>query len=140
MAQVDTAIKNIRIVSERGLVPSPTEVSEVRKCGPLDREQRSQRRPGRGLRLNNEMTGGVAVVLNPPAMVPEDVDVSVTPLVGDVGSILLDVVSLMVAEGVPLADHVDKVLIDSVGVSPLAMAGGGGSLICCGWHGVPGRY
>ena len=32
------------------------------------------------------MTGGVAVVRNSPAMLPEEVDVSVTPLVGEVGS------------------------------------------------------
>ena len=53
---------------------------------------------------------------------------------GDVGSVLPNVASPMVAEGAPLADHVDKVLIDSVGVSPLAAAGGGGggSLVCCG--------
>ena len=76
--------------------------------------------------LNNEMSGGIAVALNPPAMVPENVDVSVTPLMGDVGSVLPNVVSPMVAERAPLADHVDKVLIDSVGVSPLAAAGGGG--------------
>ena len=79
----------------------------------------------RPVRLNNEMYGGVAVALNPPAMVPENVDVSVTPLMGDVGSVLPNVASPMVAEGAPLADHVDKVLIDSVGVSPLAAAGGG---------------
>ena len=45
------------------------------------------------------MSGGVAVALNPPAMVPENVDVSVTPLMGDVGSVLPNVVSPMVAEG-----------------------------------------
>ena len=74
------------------------------------------------------------MALNPPAMVPENADVSVTPVMGDVGNVLPNVVSLMVAEGAPLADRVDKVLIDSVGVSPLAAAGGGGggSLVCCG--------
>ena len=59
-------------------------------------------------------------------MVFENVNVGVTPLVSDMGSILREVVSPMVAVGAPLADHVDKVLIDSVGVAPLAMAGGGG--------------
>ena len=80
--------------------------------------------------LNNEMSGGVAVALNPPAMVPENVDVSVTPLMGDVGSVLPNVVSPMVAERAPLADRFDN----SVGVSPLAAAGGGGggSLVYCG--------
>ena len=39
------------------------------------------------------------MALNPPAMVPENVDVSVTPLMGDVGSVLPNVVSPMVAEG-----------------------------------------
>ena len=66
------------------------------------------------------------MALNPPVMVPENVDVSVTPLMGDVGSVVPNVASPMVAEGASLADHVDKVLIDSVGVSPLAAAGGGG--------------
>ena len=61
-------------------------------------------------------------------MVPENVDVSVTSLMGDVGSVLPNVVSPMVAERAPLADRVDKVLIDSVGVSPLAAAGGGGGV------------
>ena len=67
-------------------------------------------------------------------MVPENVAVSVMPLMGDVGSVLPNVVSPMVAEGASLADRVDKVLIDYVGVSPLAAAGrgGGGSLVCCG--------
>ena len=74
--------------------------------------------------LNNEMSGGVAVALNPPAMVPENVDVSVTPLMGDVGSVLPNVVSPMVAERAPLADRFDN----SVGVSPLAAAGGGGGV------------
>ena len=97
------------------------------KCGPLDREKVSEeaQTAGRAARLNNEMSGGVAVALNPPAMVPENVDVSVTPLMGDVGSVLPNVVFSMVVEGAPLADRVDKVLIDSVGVSPLAVAGGG---------------
>ena len=60
-----------------------------------------------------------------------------TPLVGDVGSIRPDMVSSTVAEGVPLANRVDKVLIKSVGVSPSAMVGG--SLVFCGWGGVPGH-
>ena len=72
------------------------------KCGPLDREKVSEE--ARPDRLNNEMSGGVAVALNPPAMVPENVDVSVTPLMGDVGSVLPNVPSPMVAEGAPLAD------------------------------------
>ena len=38
----------------------------------------------------------------------------------------------MVAEGAPLADRVDKVLIDSVGVSPFAMDGGGSRLVLLG--------
>ena len=85
-------------------------------------------RPGRAVRLNNEMSGGVAVALNPPAMVPENVDVSVTPLIGDVGSVLPNVVSPMVAEGAPLADRVDKLLIDSVGCLPWLRPGGEGGL------------
>ena len=60
---------------------------------PAGQKKMSLWRPGRGVRLNNEM-----------------------------------------------ADSVDKVSIDSVGVSPLAMAGGGGggSLVWCCWGGVPG--
>ena len=51
---------------------------------------------------------------------------------GDIGGILPEVVFPMVAEGAPLADRVDKVLIDSVW-------GGGGALVWCCWGGVPGR-
>ena len=137
IAQVDTAVRDIQIVLESGLVPSPTEVSEVRR----DMGQMRPAGQGKGLRggpdvlLNNEMSGGVAVALNPPAMVPENVDVSVTPLMGDVGSVLPNVVSPMVAERAPLADRFDKVLINSVGVSPLAAAGGGGGL-----SSVPSRH
>ena len=122
IAQVDTAVRDIQIVLESGLVPSPTEVSG----------QGKHLRGGQDVLLNNEMSGGVAMALNPPAMVPDDVDDSVTPLMGDVGSVLPNVLSPMVAERAPLADRVDKVLIDSVGVSPLAAAGGGGALVCCG--------
>ena len=99
-----------------------------RAFGEAGDTNRSPGRPGRGVRLNNEKTGGVAVAFNPPTMVSGNVDVGVTPLVGGISSILPEVVFPMVAEGAPLADHVDKVLIDSVGVSPLAMAGRGGGL------------
>ena len=88
------------------------------KCGPLDREKVSEE--ARPVRLNNEMSGGVAVALNPPTIVPENVDVSVTPLLGDVGSVLPNVASPMVAEGAPLADL--------VGVSLGCGRGGGGGV------------
>ena len=87
-------------------------------------KNRSPGRPGHGVMLNNEKTGVVAVAFNPPAMVSRNVDAGVTPLVGDIGSILSEVVFPIVVEGAPLADHVDKVFIDSGGVSPLAMTGG----------------
>ena len=45
---------------------------------------------------------------------------------GDVGSVLPNVVSPMVAEGAPLADRVDKLLIDSVGCLPWLRPGGRG--------------
>ena len=63
------------------------------------------------------------MALTPPVVVPEVVAVSVTPLVGDVGSVLPDVVS-------PLANCVGMHMsIDSVEVSPLVVAGGGGAVI-----------
>ena len=127
IAQVDTAVKDIRIVDWHHLRPRFLRFEETwDKCGPLDREKVSEE--ARPARLNNEMSGGVAVALNPSAMVPGNVDVSVTPLMGDVGSVLPNVASPMVAEGAPLAGRVDTVLIDSVGMSPLAAGGGGGDL------------
>ena len=72
---------------------------------------------------------------------PYNVNVSVTPLVDVVGSVLPDVVSLKVAEGARLADHVDKVLIDSVGCPPWLWPGGGGGyrLFSRDWGGAPGH-
>ena len=122
---IDTAVRDIQIVLESGLVPSPTEVSEVRR----DMGQMPPAGQGKGLR------GGPDVLwrsIPRQWCLPTWMLLSVTPLMGDVGSVLPNVVSPMVAEGAPLADRVDKVLIDSVGVSPLATAGGGGSLVCCG--------
>ena len=46
IAQVDTAVRDIRIVSESGLVPSPTKVSEVRR----DMGQMRPTGQGQGLR------------------------------------------------------------------------------------------
>ena len=83
MAQADTEIKDIRIVSERGLVPSPTEVSEVRgdikKMRLAEHKNRSPGMPGRGVGLNNEKTGGIAVAFSSPTVVSGSVDVGVTP-------------------------------------------------------------
>ena len=101
----------------------------MRKMRPAGQGKRSPGRPGRGVWLNNVMTRGVAVGRDSPARVTEEVDVSVSPLVGDVGSFLSDVVSPMVADGVPLANGVDEVAIDSVGVPPLAAARGEGLLV-----------
>ena len=84
MVQIDPAIKDIRIVSERGLTPPLTQASgvrrDMRKMRPAGQGKRSPGRPGRGVRLNNVITfEGVAVARNSSAMVPEEVDVSVTP-------------------------------------------------------------
>ena len=111
-AQADTETKAIRIISERGLVPSPTKTSEgrgdIKQMRPARQKIRS---PGSfGRRLNNTKIGEVALALNSPALVSEDVMVGVTPLVDDMGSLLPEVVSPMVAEGVPLADLVDEVV------------------------------
>ena len=74
---------DIRIVLKSGLVPSPAEVSEIRDMGKMrlaGQGIRSPRRTRCAVRLINEMSGGVAVALNPPAMVPENVDINMTPL------------------------------------------------------------
>ena len=89
MAQIDPAIKDIRIVSERGLTPPLTQASGVRrgmrKMRPAGQGKRSPGRPGRDIKLNNIMTEVPTVARNSSAMVPEKVDVSVTPTVGEVG-------------------------------------------------------
>ena len=89
---------------------------------PAGQGKRSPGRPGRGVRLNNIMTEGVAGACNSSARVPEEMDVSVTPPVGEVGSFSSDVVSPTVAAGVPLAKCVDEVVMDSVGVPPLVVS------------------
>ena len=114
------------------ITPAPTEAADIRRdmgrMRPAGQGKKSQGRPGRGVGLDNNMAGGVAVALTPPVVVPEDVAFSVMPLVGDVGSVLPDV-SPTVAAGAPLADCVDmQVLIDSMEVSPLAVAGRGGGV------------
>ena len=53
------------------------------------------------------MTRGVAVARNSPAMVPEEVDVSVTPLVHEVGSFLSDVVGAAPLVAVEVAYSTD---------------------------------
>ena len=57
----------------------------MRKMQPAGQGKRSPWRPGRGVRLSNVMTQGVAGARNSSAMVPEEVDVSVMPPVGEVG-------------------------------------------------------
>ena len=52
--QVDTAVRDIQIVSESGLVPSPTEVSEVRR----DMGQMRPAGQGKGLRGGPDMLLG----------------------------------------------------------------------------------
>ena len=83
MEEIDPAIKDIRIVSERGLTPPLTQASgirrDMRKMRPAGQGRRFPGRPGGGVRLNNVMTEGVAVAHNSSAMVSEEVDVSVTP-------------------------------------------------------------
>ena len=54
----------------------------------------------------------------------EEVDASVTPPVGEVGSFISDMVSPTVAAEVPLAKSVDEAVMDPVGVLPLAAARG----------------
>ena len=54
IAQVDTAVRDIRIVSESGLVPSPTEVSEVRR----DMGQMRPDGQGKGLRWGPDVLLG----------------------------------------------------------------------------------
>ena len=124
LEQVDTAINDIRTVSEMGFVPAPTEAFDSRRdmwrMRPAGQGKKSQGRPGRGVGLKHDLDGGIAVSLTPPAVLPEDIDVSMTPLVGDVGSVLPDVVSPIVAAGAPLAD----------------CWGGVSSRPC--WDGVPG--
>ena len=75
--------------------------------------------------MNNRMTGGVAVARNSSAMVPEEVYVNVTPTVGEAGSFRSDMVSLTVIVEAPLAQWVDHVVRDPVGVPPLAATRGG---------------
>ena len=67
---------------------------------------------------------------------PEEVDVSVKPPMGGVGSFLSDVVSPTVA-GVPLTEGVDEVVMDSVPPLVAARGGGGSCRMLLGRHPWP---
>ena len=102
---------------------APTETSDSRRdmgrMRPAGQEKMFQRRPGWVDVLKNYLAGWVAVALTLPAILSGDVVVGATPLVGDAGSVLPDVVSPTVAAGAPLADCVDmQDSIDCAKVSP----------------------
>ena len=106
MSQIYPAIKDIQIVSGRGLTPPLTPASGVRrymrKMRPAGPGKRSPGRPGRNDGLNNVMTKGIAGACNSSARVPEEVSDSVTPPVVEVGSFISEGVSPTVAFGAPL--------------------------------------
>ena len=82
---------------------SPTDISEVQgdlgKMRPTGKNKKFLRRPGRGA-----APGGVRVALASKAMMPEGVDVRVTPLVRDAEGDLPEVVSSRIAERAPSSD------------------------------------
>ena len=67
-------------------------LKDMRKMQPAGQRKRSPGRRGRGVRLSNVMTEGVDGARNSSAMVSEEVDVSVTPPVGEVGSFLINII------------------------------------------------
>ena len=73
MAQIDPAIKDIRIVSGRGLTPLLAPASGARrgtrKMRPAGQGKRSPGRSGRDDGLNNVMTEGIAGACNSSARV-----------------------------------------------------------------------
>ena len=107
----------------RGFEPSPTEMSEVQrdigKLRPAGKKNKFLRRHGRGA-----TSGGVCVALTYKAMMPEGMDVRVTPLVKEAEGDLPEVVSSRNAGRAPSSDSDDKVSVDSdvAGVASLAVA------------------
>ena len=107
------AVKDIRFVSGRGFVPSPTDNSEVQddigKMRPAGKPIKFLRRPGR-----RATSGGVSVNLTSKTVMPEGMDVRATARGKDAEGDRPDVVLSMIAGEAPSLTSADESSVDSV--------------------------
>ena len=122
-AAVEAAVKDIRLVSGRGFVPSPTDNFEVQedigKMRPVGKLIKFQRKPGHGA-----TSGGVSVNPTSKTVMSEGVDFRAMTRGKDAEGDRPDVVLSMIAGGVPSSTSADESPVDSdvTGVASLVVA------------------